>query len=72
MDVILGITTEKEVIVITSRAAVRGVSILKTDDDKTRVVAPHTLLAYTGEAGDTGMRSISLTLCNCSKADFRF
>ncbi|KAK9384028.1 nucleophile aminohydrolase [Kockiozyma suomiensis] len=53
MDVILGITTEKEVIVITSRAAVRGVSILKTDDDKTRVVAPHTLLAYTGEAGDT-------------------
>ncbi|KAK9487067.1 nucleophile aminohydrolase [Lipomyces starkeyi] len=53
MDVILGLTTKDAVIVATSMAAVRGVSILKADDDKTRIVAPHTLVAYTGEAGDT-------------------
>ncbi|KAK9460713.1 nucleophile aminohydrolase [Lipomyces oligophaga] len=53
MDVIIGITTKEEVIVVTSKAAVRGVSVLKTDDDKTRLLAPHALLAYTGEAGDT-------------------
>ncbi|KAK9447346.1 nucleophile aminohydrolase [Limtongia smithiae] len=53
MDVILGITTAEGVIIITSRAFVRGVSILKTDDRKSLVIAPHTLLAYTGEAGDT-------------------
>ncbi|KAJ8102787.1 nucleophile aminohydrolase [Lipomyces tetrasporus] len=53
MDVIIGLTTKDAVIVATSMAAVRGVSILKSDDDKTRVVAPHTLVAYTGEPGDT-------------------
>ncbi|KAK7204675.1 nucleophile aminohydrolase [Myxozyma melibiosi] len=54
MDVILGITTANEVIVITSRAFVRGVSILKADDkDKTRILSPHTMMAFTGESGDT-------------------
>ncbi|KAK9480075.1 nucleophile aminohydrolase [Lipomyces japonicus] len=53
MDVVLGITTAEGVIVITSKAAVRGVSVLKADDDKTRIIAPHALIAFTGEAGDT-------------------
>ncbi|KAK9452680.1 nucleophile aminohydrolase [Dipodascopsis uninucleata] len=53
MDIVLGITTKDAVLIATSMAAVRGVSILKTDDDKTRIVAPHTLIAFTGEAGDT-------------------
>ncbi|KAK9467635.1 nucleophile aminohydrolase [Lipomyces arxii] len=53
MDVILGITTKDAVIVATSLAFVRGASVLKTDDDKTRLVSPHTMLAFTGESGDT-------------------
>jgi 20S proteasome subunit beta 4 len=31
----------------------RGASILKSNDDKTRVLNPHTLLAFSGEPGDT-------------------
>ncbi|KAK9475246.1 proteasome subunit [Dipodascopsis tothii] len=53
MDILLGITTKDAVIVVTSRAAVRGISVLKANDDKTRVLTPRTLAAYTGEAGDT-------------------
>jgi len=33
----------------------RGVTILKAEDDKTRTLNPHTLMAFSGEAGDTGM-----------------
>jgi hypothetical protein len=33
----------------------RGVTILKAEDDKTKLLNPHTLMAYSGEAGDTGM-----------------
>lgn len=32
----------------------RGVTILKEEDDKTRILNPHTLMAFSGEAGDTG------------------
>ncbi|RPA95987.1 proteasome-domain-containing protein [Choiromyces venosus 120613-1] len=31
----------------------RGVTILKEEDDKTRTLNPHTLMAFSGEAGDT-------------------
>ncbi|KAF8545197.1 nucleophile aminohydrolase [Trichophaea hybrida] len=31
----------------------RGVTILKAEDDKTKTLNSHTLMAYTGEAGDT-------------------
>lgn len=54
MDVILGITTADEVIIATSMAAMRGISVLKTDDDKTRKLNKHSLIAFSGEAGDTG------------------
>lgn len=54
MDIILGITTADQVIIATSKAAMRGISVLKTDDDKTRKLNDHTLIAYSGEAGDTG------------------
>lgn len=32
----------------------RGATILKATDDKTRPLNKHTLMAYSGEAGDTG------------------
>lgn len=32
----------------------RGATILKASDDKTRQLNKHTLMAYSGEAGDTG------------------
>lgn len=36
-----------------SKAAMRGVTVLKAADDKTRSLNKHTLMAYSGEAGDT-------------------
>lgn len=33
----------------------RGATILKDKDDKTRPLNKHNLMAYSGEAGDTGM-----------------
>jgi 20S proteasome subunit beta 4 len=54
MDVILGIKVKDAVIVATSKAVSRGISIIGSNDDKTRALSDHTLLAYTGEAGDTG------------------
>ncbi len=32
----------------------RGPTILKATDDKTRQLNKHTLMAFSGEAGDTG------------------
>lgn len=40
-----------------SKAAMRGVTILKATDDKTRALNSSSLMAFSGEAGDTGMRS---------------
>lgn len=34
----------------------RGPTILKAADDKTRVLNSHNLMAYSGEAGDTGQK----------------
>ena len=42
-------------IVAASKAAMRGVTILKANDDKTRTLSDYTVMAYAGEAGDTGM-----------------
>lgn len=53
-EVLLGITGKDFTIVAASKAAVRGITILKATDDKTRVLNSHTLMAYSGEAGDTG------------------
>jgi len=35
----------------------RGASILKANDDKTRALNDHCILAFSGEAGDTSMFS---------------
>ncbi|KAG7774868.1 hypothetical protein KL930_003908 [Ogataea haglerorum] len=53
MDIILGIRVKDSVIVATSKAFTRGISVLKDTDDKTRVLNQYNLLAFTGESGDT-------------------
>jgi 20S proteasome subunit beta 4 len=52
MDIILGLTTKDSVIIATSKAFVRGISVLKTTDDKTLDLNDHNLMAFSGEAGD--------------------
>jgi 20S proteasome subunit beta 4 len=52
--VLLGITGKDFVILAASKAALRGATILKATDDKTRKLNEHTLMAFSGEAGDTG------------------
>ncbi|KAF8451488.1 nucleophile aminohydrolase [Terfezia claveryi] len=53
MEVLIGITGKDFTIVAASKAAMRGVTILKAEDDKTRILNDHCLMAYSGEAGDT-------------------
>ncbi|CCE62313.1 hypothetical protein TPHA_0C01570 [Tetrapisispora phaffii CBS 4417] len=53
MDIILGIKVKDSVILATSKAVTRGISVLKDDDDKSRELSTHTLMTFTGEAGDT-------------------
>ncbi|KAB8070502.1 nucleophile aminohydrolase [Aspergillus leporis] len=53
MEVLLGITGKDFVLLAASKAAMRGPTILKTEDDKTRQLSEHTLMAFSGEAGDT-------------------
>jgi len=53
MEVLLGITGKDFTIIAASKAAMRGATILKAGDDKTRQLNKHTLMAFSGEAGDT-------------------
>lgn len=53
MEVLLGLTGRDFTIIAASKAAMRGATILKTSDDKTRALNKHTLMAFSGEAGDT-------------------
>lgn len=52
MDILLGLTTKDSVILVTSKAVARGITVIKATDDKTRALNKHVLLAYTGEPGD--------------------
>ena len=52
-EVLLGFTGKDYTIVAASKAAMRGATILKASDDKTRQLNDHTLMAFSGEAGDT-------------------
>lgn len=62
----MGITGKDFTIIAASKAAMRGATILKASDDKTRALNKHTLLAFSGEAGDTGTgASSSLELNHC-------
>lgn len=53
-EVLLGITGKDFTLIAASKAAMRGATILKASDDKTRVLNTHSLMAFSGEAGDTG------------------
>ncbi|KAK1247809.1 hypothetical protein MKX07_000697 [Trichoderma sp. CBMAI-0711] len=53
LEVLLGITGKDFTLIGASKAAMRGATILKASDDKTRALNKHTLLAFSGEAGDT-------------------
>ncbi|KAI0157477.1 nucleophile aminohydrolase [Xylariaceae sp. FL1272] len=53
MEVLLGITGKDFTLIAASKAAMRGATILKTTDDKTKQLNKHTLVALSGEAGDT-------------------
>jgi len=52
MEVLLGITGKDFVIIAASKGAMRGPTVLKATDDKTRNLNQHTLLAFSGEPGD--------------------
>ncbi|KAI9693660.1 MAG: Proteasome subunit beta type-2 [Bathelium mastoideum] len=52
-EVLLGLTGRDFVLMAASKAAMRGATILKASDDKTRALTRHTLFAFSGEAGDT-------------------
>lgn len=52
---LLGITGKDFTIIAASKAAMRGATVLKASDDKTRPLSKHILMALTGEAGDTSM-----------------
>ena len=52
-EVLLGITGKDFTIIAASKAAMRGATILKATDDKTKELNDHTLMASSGEAGDT-------------------
>ncbi|KAI9648294.1 Proteasome subunit beta type-4 [Ciborinia camelliae] len=52
-EVLLGITGKDFTLIAASKAAMRGATILKASDDKTRALNKHTLMAFSGEAGDT-------------------
>ncbi|CCK70619.1 proteasome core particle subunit beta 4 KNAG_0E03620 [Huiozyma naganishii CBS 8797] len=53
MDIQLGIRVRDGVLLATSNAVTRGISVLKDDDDKTRRLAKGVVMSYSGEAGDT-------------------
>ncbi|KIN03870.1 hypothetical protein OIDMADRAFT_18070 [Oidiodendron maius Zn] len=53
MEVLLGITGKDFTLIAASKAAMRGATVLKATDDKTRALNKHTLMAFSGEAGDT-------------------
>ncbi|KAK4104766.1 N-terminal nucleophile aminohydrolase [Parathielavia hyrcaniae] len=53
LQVLLGITGKDFTLIAASKAAMRGATILKAADDKTRQLNKNTLMAFSGEAGDT-------------------
>ncbi|KAJ6259903.1 Proteasome subunit beta type-4 [Drechslerella dactyloides] len=52
-DVLLGIRGKDFVLIGTSKAFLHGITVMKATDDKTRTLNDHTLLAFSGESGDT-------------------
>ena len=68
MEVLLGITGKDFTLIAASKAAMRGVTILKATDDKTRELNKYNLMAFSGEAGDTGKPRPLSTLAKSSRS----
>lgn len=51
----MGFTGKDYTIIAASKAQMRGATILKASDDKTKQLNEHSLMAFSGEAGDTGI-----------------
>jgi 20S proteasome subunit beta 4 len=64
MEVLLGISGKDFTIIASSKAAMRGPTILKATDDKTRALNTHNLMAFSGEAGDTGIHAAPQSLAS--------
>ncbi|AMD21930.1 HFR075Wp [Eremothecium sinecaudum] len=53
MDIILGIRVQDSVILASSKAVTKGISVIKATDDKALQLSPHCLLSFSGESGDS-------------------
>lgn len=69
-EVLLGFSGRDYTIIAASKAAMRGATILKATDDKTRRLNDHNLIAISGEAGDTSRSPI--VLCETDRFTAQF
>jgi 20S proteasome subunit beta 4 len=53
MEVLIGVQGPGYVLLASNLNQVRGITVMKPDDDKSRTLNDHNLLLYSGEAGDT-------------------
>ncbi|EEB09666.1 20S proteasome component beta 4 [Schizosaccharomyces japonicus yFS275] len=53
MEALLAIRGRDFVLTASSKSAVRGITVLKDEDDKSIALNSHNLMLYSGEAGDT-------------------
>ncbi|KAJ1963729.1 Proteasome subunit beta type-4 [Dimargaris xerosporica] len=53
MECLLGITGKDFAITVTDTVVIRSITVLKHDEEKSRALTPHTVLAFSGESGDT-------------------
>ena len=53
MEVLIGVRGPGYVLLASNLNQVRGITVMKPDDDKSRLLNAHNLLLYSGESGDT-------------------
>lgn len=53
MEVLIGVRGPGYVLLASNLNQVRGITVMKPDDDKSRVLNAHNLMLYSGEPGDT-------------------
>ena len=53
METLIGIVGKDFVLTATDMSAVQSIVVFKTDEDKSRQLTDHIVLAFSGEAGDT-------------------
>lgn len=53
METLIGIVGKDFVLTAADQSAIQSVLVFKTDEDKTRHLTDHIVLAFAGEAGDT-------------------